>query len=86
MTFEELQKEAKRQGYSLIKKKPYVKFERCICGHNSHLIGYDSRTNHVRYVCAYCHLKGPYGPTRSAAKDLWNDMIRAKKGETDEQI
>ena len=75
MTFEELQKEAKKQGYKLIKKHPYVKFERCVCGHNSHLVGYDPRTQKVRYVCANCHIKGPFGYSKSVVKELWNDMI-----------
>lgn len=79
MTFEELKKEAEQQGYYLMKKNTYVKFERCLCGHNSHLTGYEPRTGRVCYICSYCHKYGPYAKNRKDAKVLWNEMIQRER-------
>ena len=77
MTYEELKAEAKRQGYKLIKDRPYVKFEPCTCGCNR-------RTTHYHYICGIrsvvyeCNKCGKEaeGASEREAKLNWNRKMR----------
>lgn len=81
MTFEELKKEAKKQGYKLIKIKPSVKFLPCICGckrrtwwSSSYMMS--DRKSETFVVCKRCGLQSPkVVGNNNDVKIAWNNMI-----------
>lgn len=73
MTFEELKAEAERQGYKLIKKKPYVRLKKCpICNRYPDLY---VKNGLWIYECPKCKVAYKPGFTKSRAKAFWNKMI-----------
>lgn len=86
MTLEELETEANRNGYRLVKKTDYVKFIPCTCGCNrrSCWSRYDSEshTRFYHYVCNRCRKKSPEGSTEKYAKENWNRMILEETNDT----
>lgn len=79
MTLQELNAEAKRQGYKLIKaKRP--RFERCLCGHNVHQ--WVSGPKGWAVYCKHCGLESPWvrgGDDKVI--EAWNEMILEKRME-----
>lgn len=82
MTFEELKAEAEKQGYSLIKKQPYVKLLPCTCGSEKiyHFFGF-------RYDGFNCGICGKESLSRKGASERekikdWNKMVEQCKKNT----
>ena len=78
MTFEELKREAKAQGYHLIKSQPHIKFEPCICGCNrrEHWTKWTGVESLIMLRCAKCGREAS-GKTEKDAKLNWNSMIQS---------
>lgn len=76
MTFEELKKEAKHQGYNLIKIKPREKFLPCTCGAKRHQ--WHNYVNGRSVACKRCGKESPIVPKSSTDNEVisaWNRMI-----------
>ena len=76
MTIEQLQKEAEKLGYKLVKIKSYERFLPCICGCNQREFwtcygGEDP----ILFVCKKCGKKAT-GKNKADAKRNWNKMIQ----------
>ena len=77
MKLEELKEEAKKHGYVLTKKREYIRFKPCVCGHNRRhrwsvcwmgISGY-------RYRCEKCGFDGGVGSSERAARIAWNKAV-----------
>ena len=81
MTFEELQIEAQKQGYKLVKNKPYEKLLPCTCGYNKRdrWVRYynEEGGRHGRYVTLICKNCGREvdGRSDADAKRNWNKEV-----------
>lgn len=82
MTYEELKTEANKLGYSLVKKKKYIRFAPCTCGGNRRLLKvvYHFGVPRWMYVCKGCGMSGPIGRTKEEGKILWNWMMLNENG------
>lgn len=86
MTFEELKAEAKRQGYNLIKKQPYISMTKCDnCGKKPHVWfyarTYDDRTHEFSgffLKCPECEKSTEVFKTEREAREAWNAMQEAE--------
>ena len=82
MTFEELQEEAKRQGYKLLKINKPEKLLPCTCGNNRrehwHRVNVQSGRSYEILRCPKCG-KEAKGETEKEAKRNWNLMIKKEK-------
>ena len=79
MTVEELRREAKTLGYSIV---PIVRTEKllpCVCGcdRREHWTG-QSENNHVILICAKCG-REVSGRTNREARHNWNMMVRGEQ-------
>ena len=72
MTFDELKAEAKRQGYSLIKKRPYIKRLPCKCGCNEISLFYGSYKTFYR--CDDCGFEVS-AKNEYLLKEAWNKAV-----------
>lgn len=77
MTVEELKAEAKKLGYTVIKKSEPVKILPCICGKNRRERWY--RGSNIFYKCAYCGFKSPEANTDRQANLNWNEAVKETK-------
>lgn len=78
MTIEELKAEAKRQGYSLIKKQPYIALKKCPkCG-KTPLIWFRNIDNKKQYMCD-CDRVIKWQKTERQARIAWNEEIEMEK-------
>ena len=76
MTEEELKAEAKRMGYSLIKRPKAERFLPCLCGKNRRERWYTNNEDwSVKLVCYYCGLSVT-GKNEKDAKRKWNEYMR----------
>ena len=73
MTLDEIKAEAKKQGYRLVKIKPYIKLKPCKCGRK--LLETWFGPDGVYYVCPQCGRKGEHGKTDRDARILWNRSV-----------
>ena len=77
MTFEELKAEAARQGYSLIKKQPYIALKKCPkCGKKPGLWVRD--IDEIKYDCE-CVRIIEWKRTDRQARIAWNEAIERGK-------
>ena len=72
MSYEELKEEAKRQGYKLIKKQPYIRKLPCVCGRKRQTLWFGSLG--YFYACE-CGRRSVGASTEKKAKIEWNEMI-----------
>lgn len=85
MTVEELKAEAKKLGYSVIKKPEPVKLLPCVCGakHIQNLVRFDQRNRDncgEFYRCYRCRLEGKPALKNRQARLNWNEAVeRAMK-------
>lgn len=80
MTFDELKKEAKQQGYNLIKIKPREKFLPCTCGAKRHQ--WHSYVDGRSAACKKCGKESPIVPKSSTDNEVisaWNRMIEEER-------
>lgn len=81
MTLIELQYEAEKLGYKLVKRKQTEKFLPCICGCNRRESWYSNNEDwEVKLVCYRCGLSVT-GKNEKDAKRKWNEYVRAEKEE-----
>lgn len=73
-TLEDLQAEAEKLGYRLVKRRKYVRILPYTCGCRYHTKWYFSNGD-IFYTCTKCGLKGPAGENDRDAKEKWNQMI-----------
>lgn len=90
MTLEELKETAHAMGYNLVLKKPYIPLKACPCGAKRSLTCdyvFDTFTKKSRqaYMCRKCGLRGVYGATNRFAREFWNETVRKKSLELEEQ-
>ena len=82
MTFEELKKEAKAQGYNLIPIKKTEKLLPCTCGCNrrEHWSGFDADKGEWEegLRCKKCG-KEVWGASEAEVRKEWNKMIKKEK-------
>lgn len=83
MSIEELQKEAEKHGYKLVKNEPYERMLPCTCGckqreHWWRTNAEDGNRNIL--VCKKCG-KEASGKSEADAKRNWNKMISEEKNE-----
>lgn len=77
MTLEELKAEAKRQGYKLIKEKPYIALEKCPkCGKKPRLRVYVGTD---QYQCDCTNRSMGWYRNESKAKEAWNERVKGEK-------
>lgn len=92
MTEEELRKTANELGYSVIKKKPYIRLTKCRCGKWPVLDRrYPAYKDRVRYYCPRCDIVGEWAAkgvkgsyTRriiDPAKLAWNKTLEETEDE-----
>ena len=74
---EEFKVEAKRRGYNLIKRQPYVKLLPCVCG-RKRIDLWHSAGNNKHYACPNCDTIAEKGKTTHQAKLNWNKLIEEK--------
>lgn len=83
LSVKELREQAFKKGYILVKKKPFVKLDTCICGGNkrSHI----SRTGDLCYglQCKKCGME-VWGKNERDSRIEWNKLISKLKD--DKQI
>ena len=79
MTIEQLQKEAEKLGYKLVKHKPYERFLPCTCGCNQRDVWtcYGGK-DRILFACKKCG-KTAGGKNKADAKRNWNKMIQEEK-------
>ena len=77
MTLEELQAEAKRQGYNLIKKQPYISLNKCPeCGKKPRQwFKYDSGLHLTAFQCECGHIP-EWSKTDRNARIKWNQLVK----------
>lgn len=77
MELEELKAEAERLGYTLTKKREYIRLKPCVCGHDRRerwtLCG--TGFTGYRYVCKKCGFEGGDGSSERAARIAWNEAV-----------
>lgn len=78
LTFEELQAEAERQGFKLIRKRPYIEFVPCECGFNYRNLIHDTNNNQVIWECCLCG-KRVSGKNQVDAKINWNRIMSGRE-------
>lgn len=74
MTLEELRNEAKKQGYTLIKSKPYIPHVKCSCGRRANLWQkFDINTDreYFKIECRRCGKKSEWFTTKYDAWAEW---------------
>ena len=76
MTLQELKKEAKKQGYKLVKDNPLPKLLPCKCGRKRMSKEYWScgKTEKVIIVCPSCNIYSE-GSTERKARENWNKLM-----------
>lgn len=83
MTYEELNSEAKAQGYKLIKIPPKIHFENCpVCGATRRLVHpWSSLVDGMtRFRCDRCGFRADgWSTTEKNAKILWNKAVNEYK-------
>ena len=76
MDIEELKEEAKKLGYNLIKKKPYVKLLPCPCG-NKNSVYFDYTKDWQKYAtCSKCGFVGSPAKRIYEARENWNKAVQ----------
>ena len=83
MTLEELKAEAAKLGYKLIKQTPMEHYLPCICGCRQKRHWHDTATHEETLACRHCNLSVTGKP--SETRRLWNEMIRAKHKEIEDE-
>ena len=79
MTIEELKAEAKRQGYSLVKKQPYIALKKCPkCG-NKPVLWVRTIDDKQKYDCD-CVWIVEWQKTDRQARVAWNEAIENEWG------
>lgn len=81
MTIEELQVEARKLGYRLVKDRPTVKLLPCPgCGSKRTLewIHTDAAGGYTR-ECYICEFRAERGKTKTEARENWNKKAREHK-------
>ena len=79
MTLEELKKEAKKQGYYVMKPTSiYTKFLPCTCGYNKRTEVHAEDTFAIAYKCKKCGLQSEFREKAEWARQAWNEMIEEK--------
>lgn len=76
MTFEELKREAKAQGYNLIKIKPYERLLPCTCGCNRREHWVSAKGDSI-LKCMKCG-RTVYGKNDADVRFQWNMEVTAK--------
>ena len=74
LNIEEIIQEAEARGYTVTKKKPYVRFLPCTCGANRREEWLDGKTGGIILKCLKCGKK-VRGKNREDAKRNWNEEI-----------
>lgn len=83
MTLDELQAEAEKQGYRLVKITPTVKLLPCpVCGtkRTSEWISTRDKRGYQR-TCDKCDFEAEWGKTKLEAKQKWNEAVLKYKEE-----
>lgn len=77
MKLEELKAEAEKHGYTLTKKREYIRLKPCVCGHNRRhrWLTYIMGISGYRYTCEKCGFEGGIGSSERAARIAWNEAI-----------
>ena len=79
MTLDELKAEAKRRGYSLVKRPKTEKYLPCICVKNRLESWYANEEDwSVKLVCYHCGLSVT-GKNEKDAKRKWNEYMSGKE-------
>lgn len=80
MTFEELKIEAEKQGYTLIKKQPYVKLLPCTCGAKRIAVWFRASNSQEETgsfcKCLKCGAEGKVAKTQREARINWNNKVQ----------
>lgn len=77
MTYEELEAEAKRQGYTLIRSTK-EKLLPCVCGSNrrTHWRSINQSGVLEQLICCKCGFEGGLSHTATGARREWNKAVR----------
>lgn len=73
MTFEELKKEAEKQGYTLSKKIKYEKLQKCCGKCPQPQISLSPKGKY--YYCKHCGLKSELANSWYMARSNWNKTV-----------
>lgn len=76
MTLDELKKEAKKQGYYVMKPSTnYTKFLPCTCGYKKRTELHAENSYMIAYQCKRCGLQSEFRPSAEEARIAWNELI-----------
>lgn len=77
MELEELKAEAEKLGYTIVKKREYIRLKPCVCGHNrrSRWVVCGTGFSGYQYACNKCGFKGGTGSSERAARIAWNEAV-----------
>ena len=79
MTVEELKKEARKLGYTIIKKNPYITLDPCKCGRKKPWM-WPAQDGSEFYKCPDCGLRAPNAKNNRQARINWNELVSEVNG------